>query len=82
MRQPRIARLYAAMVLARLSIGIDGIATVLFLRHEGKSFAVAGAGRRCAGAGRRTWRAVRRAVDRPAERALSLSGWPLPMPPA
>jgi MFS family permease len=43
MRQPRIARLYAAMVLARLSIGIDGIATVLFLRHEGKSFAVAGA---------------------------------------
>ena len=43
MRQPRIARLYAAMVLARLSIGIDGIATVLFLRHEGKSFAIAGA---------------------------------------
>lgn len=43
MRQPRIARLYAAMVIARLSIGIDGIATVLFLRHEGKSFAVAGA---------------------------------------
>jgi MFS family permease len=43
MRTPRIARLYAAMVLARLSIGIDGIATVLFLRHEGKSFAVAGA---------------------------------------
>jgi MFS family permease len=31
------------MVTARLSIGIDGIATVLFLRHEGKSFAVAGA---------------------------------------
>jgi MFS family permease len=38
-----MARLYAAMVLARLSIGIDGIATVLFLRHEGKSFALAGA---------------------------------------
>src|SRR5204862_3715124 len=42
-RTPRMARLYAAMILARLSIGIDGIATVLFLRHEGKSFAVAGA---------------------------------------
>jgi MFS family permease len=31
------------MIVARLPIGIDGIATVLFLRHEGKSFAVAGA---------------------------------------
>jgi MFS family permease len=38
-----MARLYAAMVVARMSIGIDGIATVLFLRHEGKSFALAGA---------------------------------------
>lgn len=38
-----MARLYAAMVIARMSIGIDGIATVLFLRHEGKSFALAGA---------------------------------------
>jgi MFS family permease len=38
-----MARLYAAMVVARLGIGIDGIATVLFLRHEGKSFALAGA---------------------------------------
>src|SRR4051794_39217870 len=38
-----MARLYAAMLVARLPIGIDGIATVLFLRHEGKSFAVAGA---------------------------------------
>ncbi|HEX6714852.1 MAG TPA: MFS transporter [Thermoleophilaceae bacterium] len=43
MRTPRIARLYAAMVVARMSIGIDGIATVLFLRHEGGSFALAGA---------------------------------------
>jgi MFS family permease len=42
-RAPRIARLYAAMTVARMSIGIDGIATVLFLRHEGKSFAIAGA---------------------------------------
>jgi len=38
-----MARLYAAMIVARMPIGIDGIATVLFLRHEGKSFAVAGA---------------------------------------
>jgi hypothetical protein len=35
-----MARLYAAMIVARLPIGIDGIATVLFLRHEGKSFGV------------------------------------------
>ena len=38
-----MARLYAAMIVARMPIGIDGIATVLFLRHEGKSFGVAGA---------------------------------------
>src|SRR5258705_6206121 len=38
-----MARLYAAMVVARMPIGIDGLALVLFLRHEGKSFAVAGA---------------------------------------
>jgi MFS family permease len=31
------------MTIARMSIGIDGIATVLFLRHEGESFALAGA---------------------------------------
>jgi len=31
------------MTVARMSIGIDGIATVLFLRHEGRSFALAGA---------------------------------------
>ena len=38
-----MARLYAAMVVARMPIGIDGIATILFLRHEGRSFAMAGA---------------------------------------
>ena len=43
LRTPRIARLYASMIVARMSIGIDGIATVLFLRHEGRSFAAAGA---------------------------------------
>src|SRR3954453_10535334 len=43
LRTPRIARLYASMVVARLPIGIEGIAGILFLRHEGRSFAVAGA---------------------------------------
>ena len=38
-----MVRLYASMIIARLPIGIEGIATVLFLRHEGRSFAVAGA---------------------------------------
>jgi hypothetical protein len=31
------------MIVARMPIGIEGIATVLFLRHEGRSFAIAGA---------------------------------------
>src|SRR3954468_7261140 len=43
LRTPRIARLYASMMVARMAIGIEGIASVLFLRHEGKSFAIAGA---------------------------------------
>jgi MFS family permease len=38
-----MARLYAAMIVARMPIGIDGLALVLFLRHEGRSFGVAGA---------------------------------------
>jgi MFS family permease len=42
-RTPQMARLYASMIVARMPIGIDGIATVLFLRHEGRSFGVAGA---------------------------------------
>jgi MFS family permease len=42
-RTPRIVPLYASMIVARLAIGIDGIAIVLFLRHEGNSFALAGA---------------------------------------
>lgn len=37
-----MARLYVAMIVARLPIGIDGIALILFLRHEGMSYAVAG----------------------------------------
>src|SRR5438874_2650801 len=43
MRVPAMLRLYVATVLARLPIGIDGIALVLFLRAEGASFVVAGA---------------------------------------
>ena len=42
-RTPRIARLYAAMIVARMPIGIDGLALVLFLRHEHRSFGTAGA---------------------------------------
>jgi MFS family permease len=38
-----MSRLYLATVFARLPIGIDGIALVLFLRAEGTSFGVAGA---------------------------------------
>jgi MFS family permease len=38
-----MARLYGAMIVARMPIGIDGLALVLFLRHEGRSFGVAGA---------------------------------------
>jgi MFS family permease len=38
-----MARLYLATVFARLPIGLDGIALVLFLRAEGTSFGVAGA---------------------------------------
>jgi MFS family permease len=38
-----MARLYSAMIVARMPIGIDGLALVLFLRHEGRSFGVAGA---------------------------------------
>ncbi|MFL5894272.1 MAG: MFS transporter [Thermoleophilaceae bacterium] len=43
MRTPRMARLYLAAIFARLPIGINGIALVLFLRAEGASFGVAGA---------------------------------------
>lgn len=43
LRVPRMPGLLAAMVLARLPIGINGLALVLFLRAEGRSFAVAGA---------------------------------------
>src|SRR5437763_16858662 len=38
-----MAALYVATVFARLPIGINGIALVLFLRAEGFSFGVAGA---------------------------------------
>lgn len=43
LRAPHFAPLLAAMVLARLPIGINGIALVLFLRAEDGSFALAGA---------------------------------------
>ena len=43
LRVPRMARLFAATIVARLPIGINGLALVLFLRAEGTSFGVAGA---------------------------------------
>jgi len=43
LRVPRMASLFAATVFARLPIGINALATVLFLRAETGSFAVAGA---------------------------------------
>ena len=43
LRAPRLGPLLAATLLARLPIGINGLAVVLFLRDQGESFAVAGA---------------------------------------
>src|SRR5918992_559846 len=43
LRHPRMAALYGAALVARLPIGINGLAVVLFLREETGSFAVPGA---------------------------------------
>jgi MFS family permease len=43
LRHPRMAGLFAAALVARLPIGINGLAVVLFLREETGSFAVPGA---------------------------------------
>jgi MFS family permease len=43
LRVPLMAPLFAATVLARLPVGINGLAVVLFLRTQTGSFAVAGA---------------------------------------
>ena len=43
LRSPHLAALLAASILARMPIGINAIATVLFLREETGSFAAAGA---------------------------------------
>jgi MFS family permease len=53
LRVPHVAALVASTLLARLPIGINALAIVLFLRHETGSFAVAGgvAGALAAGAG-------------------------------
>jgi hypothetical protein len=42
LRLPRLGRLLLAMLLARLPIGVNGLAIVLFLRAETGSFATAG----------------------------------------
>jgi MFS family permease len=53
LRVPHVAALVASTLLARLPIGINALAAVLFLRHETGSFAVAGgvAGGLAAGGG-------------------------------
>jgi MFS family permease len=43
LRHPRMAGLYAAALVARLPVGINGLAVVLFLREQTGSFAVPGA---------------------------------------
>jgi uncharacterized protein YqgC (DUF456 family) len=43
LRVPHVARLLAIGVVARLPMGIDTLAIVLFAREHGGSFAVAGA---------------------------------------
>ena len=43
LRAPRFAPLLGATLLARLPIGINGLAVVLFLRAQHASFSVAGA---------------------------------------
>ena len=43
LRHPRMAGLFAAALVARLPIGINGLAVVLFLREQTGSFAVPGA---------------------------------------
>ena len=43
LRSPHMAPLFAAALLGRLPIAINGLATVLFLRAETGSFAIAGA---------------------------------------
>jgi MFS family permease len=53
LRQPHVAMLIAATLLARFPIGINALALILYLRHETGSFAIAGvvAGGLAAGAG-------------------------------
>jgi MFS family permease len=43
LRVPHVAAMVAATLLARTPIGVNGLAILLFLRHETGSFAVAGA---------------------------------------
>ena len=43
LRTPYVARLFGASLLARLPMGINGLAIVLLLRAETGSFGVAGA---------------------------------------
>jgi MFS family permease len=72
LRVPHVAALVASTLLARLPIGINALAIVLFLRHETGSFAIAGgvAGGLAAGAGLGA-PVVGRLVDRFGARVLA-----------
>ena len=69
LRTPYVGRLFGASLLARLPMGINGLAIVLLLRAETGSFAVAGATAGRAGAGQRARRAGGGTPDRHARRA-------------
>ena len=67
------ARLFAASLLARLPIGINGLAIVLLVQAETGSFGAAGAAAGRARARQRAVRAARRAADRRARRRACCS---------
>src|SRR5215218_6274892 len=71
LRTPAVGRLFAASLLARLPMGINGLAIVLLLRAETGSFAVAGAtaGALALGTGLAA-PVTARAIDRLGERVL------------
>ena len=69
LRTPHVARLFGASLLARLPMGINGLAIVLLLRAETGSFARRRRDGRRAGARQRARRAAAATPDRRARRA-------------
>jgi MFS family permease len=71
LRAPHLAALLGASLFARLPIGINGLATVLFLRERTGSFAIAGAAAGAGAAGTALGAPIgARLVDRWGRRAL------------